>query len=96
MHARMTTTKVKPDRIDEAIELFRGLEGLLNEQRGSKGATLLVDRSSGIGISVTLWETEADMLAVESSGAYKEALSRFVDLFSAPPESAHYEVAVQF
>ncbi len=95
MHARVTTTKVKPDRVDEAIGLFQGLEGLLNQQRGTKGAMLLVDRSSDTGISVTLWETEADMLAVESSGVYKEALSRFVDVFSAPPEQAHYEVAVR-
>ena len=95
MHARVTTTKVKVDRIDEAIQMFGDLQPLLSQRQGLKGATLLVNRNSGKGLAITFWETEADMLAVETSGVYQEALGRFADVFSAPPEREHYEVAIQ-
>lgn len=58
MHARVSTLQGSPDRVDSAIEQFRsGLEAL-RDAPGHRGAALLVDRSSGKGVAVTLWENE--------------------------------------
>jgi heme-degrading monooxygenase HmoA len=47
------------------------------------------------GISISLWETEADLTAGESSGHYLAQLAKFKDIFAAPPVRENYEVSVQ-
>ena len=63
--------------------------------QGHKGHHLLTDRSNGKVISISLWETEANMMAGESSGHYQQQLAKFKDLFAAPPVREAYEVSVQ-
>ncbi len=63
------------------------------EQSGFMGALLLTD-STGIGLSITLWETERDREAGESSGFYKEQIKKFADHLSETPVRKHYEVGV--
>lgn len=61
MYARATTLQGSPDQVDEAI---RGYENALSTFRdidGNRGAFLLIDRTSGRGIGVTLWESEDAM-----------------------------------
>jgi heme-degrading monooxygenase HmoA len=96
MYARVTLAQVLPGKIDEAIDLFQdSVVPAADQQRGHKGHYLLTDRSSGKGISISLWETEADMAAGESSGHYLQQLAKFKDLFAAPPVREAYEVTVQ-
>jgi heme-degrading monooxygenase HmoA len=56
---------------------------------------LLTDRKSGKGISVVLWETEADMTASDTSGYLSEQLAKFGSLFITPPITEGYEVSIQ-
>jgi heme-degrading monooxygenase HmoA len=61
MYARASTVQGPPDRVDEAV---RGYEEALSTFRdidGNRGAFLLIDRSSGRGIGVTLWDSEDAM-----------------------------------
>ena len=58
MHARATTIQGSPDRIDEAIEQYRNALAMFRDIPGNRGAFLLVDRSAGRGIGVSLWESE--------------------------------------
>ncbi len=96
MHARMTVSKIKPDKFDEAIALYRdSVVPTAKQQRGFKALLNLSDRTTGKGLSIVLWETEADMKAGEASGYYQQQLAKFKDLFAAPPVKEHYEVAVQ-
>ncbi len=61
MHARATTVRVNQEgaqaaigQYEEALKSFRAIEG-------NRGAFLLVDRISGRGVGVTLWESEEAM-----------------------------------
>ena len=96
MHARVTVSQIKPDKIDEALALYRdSVVPTAKQQRGFKALLNLSDRTTGKGLSIVLWETEADMKAGEASGYYQQQLAKFKDLFATPPVKEHYEVAVQ-
>jgi heme-degrading monooxygenase HmoA len=96
MYARATIIQVLPGKTDEAIAIYRNsVVPAAKQQKGCKGAYLLTDRKMGKGISIALWETEADMLAGETSGYYQQQLAKFKDIFGAPPVREAYEVSVQ-
>ena len=98
MHARVTFVQIAPGKLDEAVDRYRdSVLPAAEQQKGFKGLYLLTltDRSVGKGISITLWETEADMLAGENSGYYQQQLAKFKDVFGAPPVREAYEVSVQ-
>ena len=96
MNARVTTVQVRPDKMDEAIGIYRdSVTPAAQQQKGFKGLLMLTDRNTGKGISIALWETEADMMAGESSGYFQQQLAKFKDVFSAPPVREQYEVSVQ-
>ena len=96
MHARVSTVQIQPGKTDEAINIYRdSVVPAAKQQKGSKGMLLLTDASTGKGISIALWETEADMKAGEASGYYQEQIAKFASVFAAPPVMEHYEVSVQ-
>ncbi len=96
MFARVLRIKIKIERIDEAAKLFEeSVIPLLKNQKGYKGAYFLTDRKTGVNIPITLWESEEDMLATESSHFFQEQLVRFMTFFKAPPIREAYEVVVQ-
>ncbi len=96
MNARVVTVQIQPGKISDAIGIYRdSVIPAAKQQNGFKGALLLTDRNTGKGISVALWETEADMTAGEASGYYQQQLAKFRDVFGAPPVREHYEVSVQ-
>ncbi len=98
MYARVTFVQIVPGKLDEAVSLYRdSVLPAAKQQNGFKGLYLLTltDRSAGKGISITLWETEADMVAGENSGYYQQQLAKFKDVFGAPPVREAYEVSVQ-
>jgi len=95
MNARATIVQIVPGKLDEAVGLYRdSVVPAAKQQKGCKGLYLLTDRNTGRGISITLWETEADMTAGENSGYYQQQLAKFKDVFSAPPVREAYEVSV--
>ncbi len=96
MFARVTIVQMKKDKVDEAINLFReSVVPAAKSQKGYKDIYLLTDRNTGKGISIAVWDTEENAVANEQSGYYQEQLSKFKDLFTAPPAREGYEVSVQ-
>ncbi len=96
MYARVTIVQIRPGKMDEGIGVFRdSVVPAAKHQKGHIGHYLLTERKSGKGISISLWETEADMTAGESSGHYQQQLAKFKDIFAAPPVREDYEVSVQ-
>lgn len=96
MYARVTIVQVLPGKDDEAIDIFRdSVVPAAMEQKGHKGHYLLTDRKSGKSISISLWETEADMTVGASSGHYQQQLAKFKGIFAALPVREDYEVTVQ-
>lgn len=94
MYARNITIQASPDRLEEVIQLWReSVVQSAKQQKGFKKAYLLVDRSTGKGRVVGLWETEADLQA--SAEWNQGQVVKFAGLFTAPPIVEQYEVAVE-
>jgi heme-degrading monooxygenase HmoA len=63
VYARATTLQVSPEQVQEGIVHYQAGIPSFRESAGNRGAFLLVDRSSGKGLGVTLWESEEAMRA---------------------------------
>ena len=63
MYARVATFESDPGKVDEAIAMVRGQVESGETPPGLEGAKMLmlVDRESGKGVGVTLFETEDAM-----------------------------------
>ena len=96
MFARVSIIQVKSDQIDEAIKIYaESVTPARKAQKGSHGAYLFTDRKTGKGMAITLWDSEEDAIANEQSGYYQEQISKFKDVFAAPPVREGYEVSFQ-
>jgi heme-degrading monooxygenase HmoA len=96
MHARVTMMQSQRGQRDELVRIYQeSVVPAAQRQPGFKGALLLTDPHSDKGISLTLWESEAAMVAGETTGYYQEQIRKFGMLFVAPPNREHYEVSVQ-
>jgi heme-degrading monooxygenase HmoA len=96
MHARVTIGQMLLAKIDEATGIYRNsVVPAAQQQKGFKGLYVLVDRKTGKGLTLALWETEADMTAGEASGYYQQQVAKFKGLLSAPPVREAYEVTVK-
>lgn len=69
--ARVTRSEIRPDNVDDAEvkyeqeTVFRALKKI----NGFKGAYVLVDRTTGRRLTMTLWESETAMQASEDAVA---------------------------
>ena len=96
MDARVVTVQIQTGKTDEAIGIYRdAVVPVAKEMQGFKAAFLLTDPNTGKGISVTLWETEADMTAGETSSYLQDQIAKFAAVFVEPPVVERYEVSVQ-
>jgi quinol monooxygenase YgiN len=94
MYAKVVTFQIKPGMRDEVTRLFQEfvIPGA-RKHKGFKGGLLLTAPNTGKGTSIGLWETEADIIASEASGFYKEWVSKLSDVSSAAPAREIYEVS---
>jgi heme-degrading monooxygenase HmoA len=96
MYARVTIATAKLDKFDEVVKIMRdSILPAAKKQKGFKGFYDLADRKTGKGMVIVLWNTEADMMAGESSTYYKEQVAKVVPFLSTPPTMEHYEVSVK-
>ena len=96
MFARVGTFQLQPGKMDEGIQIYHdSVVPAARQERGFKGAFLLTDHNSNKAISITLWETEADMRAGEVSGYLREQLAKATSVLTAGPVVESFEVAVQ-
>lgn len=94
MYARVAFFHIMAGKHENAVSLFRdAVVPAAKMQKGFSGGLLLTDPATGKGISIGLWESEADMAATEKSGFYGEWVSKFQEIFTAPPVMEHYEVS---
>lgn len=94
--ARVTVTQMKPDRMQEGVDLYK--ESVVKEARAQKGYCgiyLLSDFDTGKSLSIAIWNSEEDAIANEQSGYYKAQVDKFKDLMTAPPVRESYRVTVQ-
>lgn len=96
MFARVVTGITQPGRMDEATRIYK--EKVLPAARAQKGfhkATLLSEPRTGKCVSITLWDTEGNMIAGETSGYFSEALAAVAPTLAAPFTIERFEVAAQ-
>ena len=63
MYARATTLQASTRPVQEEIDHYQEGIPAVREISGNRGAFLLVNRSAGEAISVTLWESDEAMQA---------------------------------
>ena len=97
MYARITTTQFSPYRLEEAIHIAREhTVPAAQQQAGFKGYLMLVDRSTGKGITITLWEGEEEReVTGPNSSYYRDAIGRVVPLLEGAPFVEDLEIAIQ-
>ena len=96
MYARVVTAQAQPAKMDEIISICRdSVVPAAKEQKGFKGIFLLTNTDTNKGISIALWETEADMKTGEASGYLNEQIAKLAHAFAGPPTTERYEVSVQ-
>ncbi len=95
MHARVTRMQAKPGRVDEIVRISREkVVPEIRKQKGFRGVVQLVDRETDRAVSITLWETQADLEAVEAGGVYAWAIDTVADAFAEPHEREVWEVSI--
>jgi hypothetical protein len=96
MYALAVASQVQPDKIDEAASIFRdSVVPTYQQLSGFKGALLLIDPATGKSLGISLWASEAERSAVQSSGTLQQQLAKFAAVLAAPPSPNTYEVKVQ-
>lgn len=96
MYAIAVTAQVRLEKLDEAATIFRdSVVPAYEQMNGFRGASLMLDPVSGKSLGISLWESEADRTAVQTSGALQEQLAKFGALLTMQPVPNTYEVKVQ-
>jgi heme-degrading monooxygenase HmoA len=96
MYAIAVTTQVQIDKIEEATSIFRhDVVPAYKQLKGFRNAFLLIDPTSGKSLGISLWESEADRSAVQTSGALQQQLVKFAAVLVVQPVQSTYEVKVQ-
>src|ERR1044071_3090414 len=85
MQARFVSAQFHPDKLGDAAEIMREVAATLQQYAGFHEATLLADPGTGQGYIMTLWQSEADMRASETT-VYQEAMRRLAATFAAAPQ----------
>ena len=94
MRARVTSLHLDPNMTDGGIQLLqKELIPKLKLQKGFRGFLALAN-TEGKAVTISLWDTEADMTATESTGWYQAQVAKAAPLLSDEPELEHYEVRI--
>jgi heme-degrading monooxygenase HmoA len=65
MYARVSTYELPPGELDAAVRGFRAGTASLRRVEGAAAAYVLVDRTSGKALTLTLWESDDALRASE-------------------------------
>jgi len=95
MYARHVTVHGSPEHVDEAVASVRSqVIPVLKDCAGFKGQLLLIDRAKGEAIGISLWDSEANMMASEEKvAAARQQTADQVGAESAP-EVTLYELPI--
>jgi heme-degrading monooxygenase HmoA len=94
MYVRMTFFKVKDSRMGNLRDLYN--KEVIPAHKDHKGIRFvhliecLEDKNEGI--SLTAWDTKADLDAYEKSGDYERLVALFKEMYSEDPRLKSYEV----
>jgi heme-degrading monooxygenase HmoA len=94
MYVRMTLFKVKEGRMPDLRDLYN--KEVIPAHKNHKGIRFvhLLEclEDTNEGISVTAWDTRADLDTYEKSGDYERLVGLFSEMYSDQPSLKSYEV----
>ena len=95
MYARSTTSPLQPGKTAEAFGIFSdSIIPAAKKQQGFKGSLWLTDTTTNKVITITLWETEANLKASETNGYYREQIAKFSPVLAGTTTREVYEAVV--
>jgi heme-degrading monooxygenase HmoA len=94
MYARVTNNMVPKDKLDEQIKSVKETLSEAKKAKGYKGYLHLRNLETGEVLTVSLWDTEADMLASEK-GYFAEAVKRATTIGSKPLSRKYFVVGIK-
>ena len=96
MRARSTTIMAQLDRIDDGIALVNNeLMSMMTHIHGCIGLSLLIDRSSGLYIATSSWDSEGAMRASDNNDQLQPVRQRLLDTLGADSlEVQEWEIAI--
>ena len=94
MHARGVTVQIRPGKLGGTIGISRDVVAPALARRPGFAGRRLTDPATGRGVMLTLWESEADLRALEASGWFQEEVARFQAVLGAQPSREDSDVSV--
>jgi heme-degrading monooxygenase HmoA len=95
MHARVSILRPKGDQKKQVLRICEDVVAPAAErQRGFCGLLVMSDVEADKILAITLWDTEADMLAGERGEYLQEQISNLIHLLAEPPVIEHLEVDI--
>ena len=92
--ARATTAQIQAGKMQELIDLYNtSIVPALKTLKGFQGAYLMTEGGDNKALSITVWESEADL--VGATGTLQEALAKSRDLFAGSADTTNYELSVE-
>ena len=89
--ARVSSITTRPGRLAEAASLFKdAVLPMLQAQPGFAGAWLLTDEAAQRGMTLTLWNSEAQRQASEADTRLSQPMQLLAALLVAPPQRHDY------
>ena len=96
MYVRAGTGPIQSEQKQEAIDIANhSVAYAAKAQQGFRGIYFMTNAASGNFLTLSGWETEADMLASESDGFSQEQFAKIGALMADPPEFDHYDLSVE-
>jgi hypothetical protein len=93
VHASVVVADVTLDRIDDLAPLYERFLPTLRSAPGWRGVYVIVDRDTGVGHLVGLWDRAEDAVAFEATGAFGRLLAEYPPgILASPPRRTVGEV----
>ena len=96
MYVAQNTATIQPERLDEAIRIYRDeVLPRIKQLPGLQSIRVLVDRTTGTAIAIATYDTEADARAADTTPQYQQVVGLLAPLLTSPPQRMFYEVALE-
>ena len=96
MYVRAGTSQIQSGKMQKAIDIANdSVVPAVKAQKGFRGIYFMTGAAGGNFLALSVWETEADMLASESDAFSLEPFAKIGALMAGPPEFDHYELSVE-
>jgi hypothetical protein len=95
MQARVMLLQIQEGKIDQLIDVIRGnISPLLHRLEGFHAGFVFTDEATNRALTISLWDSEGEMLASEKCPVYLEQIAKLTVLLREPPTPHHFETAI--